>query len=315
MLLSYCIAKENSDTSEKVSYHIHCWLNFLEDINCVEIRELLEIYFPDCNYDIQPCRSSRNTLKYISKEDKHLLTNVSTSKLSFNYQLFIWAEKTETFSFTDPFVVNNHQKYLFLQKYHAEFRSKIPVEFELKPFEVTYSGWAMDVILWFNEAINNTKHKFPMLYLYGDTNVGKTSLIELLIGDKNMKYVFYPDIGKFAFQDLYPNFHKIILFEEFDCKYHCTGNLKRLLERKPFKASVKCSVGRIIDFKGLIIFVSNFDSFEDEALRSRVKYVHASSPFWLEEKVLLPKTEVQVSDQEEIEIVEISSSPLEAACL
>ena len=45
-----------------------------------------------------------------------------------------------------------------------------------------------------------------------------------------MPYVYYPDVGEFAFQGLYPSYNKVIPFEEFDYKFHVSSMLKRLLE-------------------------------------------------------------------------------------
>lgn len=51
--------------------------------------------------------------------------------------------------------------------------------------------------------------------------------------------LFYPDIGKFAFQDFDILKHKFILFEEFYYSVHIPSFLKRLLEGRPVSASVK----------------------------------------------------------------------------
>lgn len=82
--------------------------------------------------------------------------------------------------------------------------------------------------------------KKRQLYLWGPSNVGKSSLVESLIGKVNMKFVFYPGVGKFFMQGFDPYFHKFFLFEEFKLHFYPVNMLKRLLEGREYAYPVKC---------------------------------------------------------------------------
>lgn len=125
-----------------------------------------------------------------------------------------------------------------------------------------------------------SKLRTKQLYLYGPTATDKSSFIESLIGRCNMKYAFYPGVGKFFMQDFEISFHKLILFEEFKYDFYPPSMLKRLLEGRPFSYPVKGLCDKMINFAGPIIFVSNDNEVSDPALISRLLFVSASSEFW-----------------------------------
>lgn len=74
--------------------------------------EYLKEIYVDCKLDVQPCRSKKRCLFYISKEDVNLLTNIKSSELNFNYRAYMWAVKTNI-ECTDPFVVQHRFNYKF----------------------------------------------------------------------------------------------------------------------------------------------------------------------------------------------------------
>lgn len=121
--------------------------------------------------------------------------------------------------------------------------------------------------------------------MWGPTNVGKSSFVESLIDKQNLKYVFMPGVGKFCIQGFNPEVHKVILFEEFDIKFHHISLLKRLMEGRNYAYPVKCEMDRVLSFYGPIIFVSNYNIEEcctDEAFLRRLVIVYARRrhPFW-----------------------------------
>lgn len=217
--VSYCLSCEKCDKSEKAISHIHCFIEFTHPIFILEICTYLrEVYF-NCRLDIQPCRSKKSCLKYVSKDDVNLLTNVKTSSLHFNCQCHIWASNTIKFDCTDPFVVPHRFQYKFLERYLIDFRKKNLKYFAgLKKYEcVCYDTWMYDCVLWYNVLYQLDRglkiFKRRQLFIHGPTNVGKSSLVERLIGKVNMKYVYYPGVGKFFMQSIDPFFHKFIVFE------------------------------------------------------------------------------------------------------
>lgn len=113
--------------------------------------------------------------------------------------------------------------------------------------------------------------------------MGKTSLIESLVGRANMKFEFFPGIGKFFMQGFDPEFHKIIIFEEFNINFYKGSFLKRLLEGRKYAYPIKYGLDSVFNFKGPTVFVSNNDIRDecyDYALLGRLKIVHANCCYW-----------------------------------
>lgn len=305
-LVCYCVAIEKSDKSEKVSNHIHAYLEFEEKMLLTDLREFIDSVF-ECNYNLQSCKSKRNVLKYISKEDVNLLTNIKSSEMHFNYRVYLWAESVNVFRHNHPFVVEHRFCYRYLEQYFKTHQLLKGVCFEkFDVVESAYANWSVCVAEWWNSAIGKFVHKRKCLYLYGPPNTGKSSYAEMIIGRRNLRYVYYPGVGKFFMQDYDSMVHRVIVFEEFDIKFHCVSMLKRLLEGKPYAYPVKCKSDNVIVFKGPIIFISNSNSVEDDALSVRLLFVSAETPFWEGEACVVPKAEVE--DEKECEETIIVSS-------
>jgi hypothetical protein len=91
---SYYVCVEKHHLSG--AYHLHCYLKFVHQYSCNEVREKYLGWF-DGTLDVKPCKSSRNWLKYISKEDDEPLHNVAVSRLSFRAQAISWGRCTPFF--------------------------------------------------------------------------------------------------------------------------------------------------------------------------------------------------------------------------
>jgi hypothetical protein len=318
-IISYCICLEKSDKSELVDWHLHCFIELEGKILIEQFRDIIMCLWPDHGLDIQPCRCKKSCLKYISKEDTHLLTNIKKNMLNFNYQCFLWAERTGTFDHTDPFVVEHRFNYRFLEKYLAQHKLKSLSSFDgFKKYENhTPNVWTRDCAEWWNEWVSllDSKKKTIkrcQLYLWGGTNMGKSTFVELLIGRHNLKYIFYPGVGKFFMQGFQEDVHKVIIFEEFNMTFYHANMLKRLLEGRDYAYPVKCGLDMKIRFRGPIIFVSNYNIIEqidDRALIGRLLNVH-SDVFYkygsLPEAILCKEEAVSETSFEEV--FEISSA-------
>lgn len=297
-LVSYCVGLESSRVSSRVSYHLHCYFEFKEPMLFENVRSLIVARYPGVRFDLQACKSVKNVLKYITKEDRNPYFNVKLSSLHFNYRSYVWAKSTDVFRFDDPFVMEHRFCYRFLQKLYEDVKYPI-VDIELPRCVKAYQNWTLDVCVWWNKMIKNKKLKQKQLYLYGPSNVGKSSYVEMMIGRNNLKYVFYPGVGKFFMQGFKKGFHRVILFEEFSYKFAIPSMLKRLLEGRKYAYSVKCEADLFIEFNGPIIFVSNeLDDSMDEALRNRLLFISATHEFWTDMEALLPKEEESEEEQE-----------------
>lgn len=151
------------------------------------------------------------------------------------------------------------------------------------------------------------------MYLWGESNVGKSCLVENVIGKGMMKYVFEVGDGRFAFDGLRHDYHKIILFEEFDWYQwkHSSRYLKRLLEGRRFSADLKGKTPAMIEWANKpVIMVSNFMLIDDPAIVNRLHIVKAEGKYFENGVQAYVKKEVDeeenVSSQEE-EVIELSS--------
>ncbi|XP_046408714.1 uncharacterized protein LOC124173229 [Ischnura elegans] len=261
--------------------HLHV---FLKTIDKWPLSDLVN-YF-DCVFDkqylldVQKCRSERNTLKYCSKEDKHLLTNHRN-----NYKFF------ENF-------------------YKSSKKEEVPDFKYFKEYNLSHCEWADRCALWWNSKIKGWYHKQKNSYLNGEKNCGKSSFVSRLVGRENMKFSYYPDVSKFAFGDLDVNFHKVIIYEEFDIQYYCISMLKRLLEGLPFCAPQKFTSGQVVTWRQPVIFVSNDFKIFDDALLCRLQVVQCNGAYVEEKARLLSAVKIEESESicEEEEIYTISSS-------
>ena len=103
-----------------------------------------------------------------------------------------WAKRTKEFDFHDQFVASHPNHNIFLQKLHASVRKDINKLVLLKPYKILkkFGNWRDLVVDWYNDwAKNGYFHKKKQLFLYGESNTGKSTFIKYLMG-KDLKYIF-----------------------------------------------------------------------------------------------------------------------------
>lgn len=183
-LITYCVAAEVSEVSSAYSYHLHAFFEFEELIFVEELCKYLQSVYDGVNVDVRPCRSKKACLKYISQEDIWLYTNVKVSSLHFNYRCYNWAKNIRKFDHTHPFVTEHRFCYKFLKNYYEDFVKNSVGKFGgLREFNGTvYKNWMLDVVSWWNECVRAIQYdmwgtKRKQLYIFGNTNVGKSTLI------------------------------------------------------------------------------------------------------------------------------------------
>lgn len=254
---------------------------------------------PWSDINVSAPKSKRNVLIRFSKYDMNLYTNIESDLLSFTYKANVWAKNTMEFCHCDPFVSEHRQSYRFLKEFLKDYRKPKLSSDYLKPMEVYYDNWSLDVVNWYNNKILNPKPRQKQMYIHGETCMGKSTFVRKLIGKAFLPYVFYPEKGQFFMQEFSQNRHKIIVFEEFDYYDFPLNGLKRLLAGEEYSYSVKGEKAINITFTGPIIFVSNFNEIKDKALLSRLVIVHANKCFWTDTKYCIPKIEYNNYDQED----------------
>lgn len=274
-VVEYCCTEE--PFAKGNSTHIHCYLKLSVPKKLVDVRTDIEFLFGTISgtFDVQACRSRKTVLIYITKFDPCPITNCNESSLSFNVRLYRWADRTNKLDYTDPFLVNNWSRIKFIEKYFQSFQAKRVKVHCLSECHLSYNGWAGRVVRWYNKAFRSTQVRKKQLYLFGDTNIGKSTLIEKVLSKK--QHVYMPYCSEFGFGGYDSRIHKVILFEEFEWSRwrQFASILKRIVEGRPVTVNVKNRPGMTIIHRGLVIFVSNEFSIGDEALLSRLDVVHA----------------------------------------
>jgi hypothetical protein len=300
-LEEYCVSIEINHANK--GDHLHAYLCFKCLLDCEDIRNCLSWFEGTVN--VQNVKSKRNVLKYITKEDDEAFFNIAESQLSFYYRSKNWARRTRTFRYDDPFVLEYPQYYRLLSELHREVSNRpngnkinysIPNEF--------WPGWCMQVLLAVVSKIRGKSWK--ALYIYGESGVGKSFIVERCLGCFDKCNIYLPLPGRFFFGDFIEKFHDVVLFEEFDFDVFRTNfsQIKRITEGKCVSVDQKFGSRRVIRVKCLVIFVSNYEPYNDLAFLRRLEVINGLEKMESYPKVRVPKEEV---DGFETEVIEIES--------
>lgn len=291
-IIEYCVSVEKSYTSSISEFHLHAYIKFVNKLKFSEVLDLIQSLFPMCNNNIQRVKSRRNALKYISKEDTMLYTNIKESELSFFYQLYMFAKRNPIFDHTHPFVVQHCNKYNFLQKYHLDFYKLKSLD-NCKLVTVTTCpdvNWCKSVSQWYNDwCIRGWHFKKKQLYLYGPPNMGKSSYIRKILSSIPSGNIFIPSLETFGFQGL-DSSHCLILFDDLYIELFESSLLKNLLQGSQFKIKCKGVPAKTFTFKGPVIFVANTQLL-DPAYKARFLEVLADEAYYASPEVPAPKVE------------------------
>lgn len=296
----YCVSIETNHTNKLV--HLHSYLSFFNNVTFEYVKACVPPFGGTIN--VQHCRSRRNVLKYVTKEDERPLFNCAASELSFSYRARTWARNTQTFRYYDPFVLEYPQYYRLLSELHKEVRDRLryvaPVVPSLKTW---YPGWAMQM---YDSLISFLRRRSTKgLYIYGPPGTGKTYTLSLLLRELGLSRIYMPVPGQFFFGDFTASAYDCVLFEEFDSRIfeHNFFQIKRLLNAERFSVDVKGARQRIIVVRCPVAFVSNFVPPDDRAFLRRVSVINAIEEMEGKTRVVVPKEEVDSPET----FIEISS--------
>lgn len=237
-----------------------------------EVQEMVATLVDNNGYDLQLCKSRRNWLIYITKEDAHpYLKNVRVSELS----LFARAQHHFKTTYTKPGEINRADGFMLSC---GNFRNAVlDMGYDhINKLRCVYQsrrdtrepnircGWTRKIIAEFNRGAH--------LYIFGAPGVGKTELIDYLSKDKNTWRCGYPD--KWCFGTLKEE-NTIALFEDYD---HTKAALVQstilsIMDRKPVSISKKYENDSIKMFGCVCIFISNFYLSSSEPMYRRVSYI------------------------------------------
>lgn len=137
---------------------------------------------------------SRLTLKTVKTADRDISSiscdpdaiffNVDNSKLNLIYRAVYWARRTPVWSDVDFFVISNNNNKGKIKSIHTAVRQsmKIKPSFKLFPTTPRFNDWRDHVIIWWNNIVKEGySTKMPQLYLFGASNVGKTTFISEIL--------------------------------------------------------------------------------------------------------------------------------------
>lgn len=147
---------------------------------------------------------------------------------------------------------------------------------------IGHAGWYESVYIWFRFFITQpfltvTKQ----LYLYGPPAVGKSKAVMDIIGEGNMNFCYFASSGKYAFDGLDVEDHKIVIFEQFEMRHWKSelGNLNQFLCGQYYTINRKWKSNIKVRFEGMVIIISREGRIVDKGLDARIYQVHASSPY------------------------------------
>jgi hypothetical protein len=172
--------------------------------------------------NIETPRHSRLVRNCSQYDVKPIFKELCEDEFSIVFQTHKWAINTKSFTINDPFLRAHNIKLEYAKKYHkslhASMESLIPLK-KINQVKKLYS-WQDEVIEWFNNWLDgedfsdSKKH----LYLYGETNTGKTYFILHYLFLQYRKQIFRPCLAeeKYAFSHFDPKDYNILIEDEFD---------------------------------------------------------------------------------------------------
>lgn len=265
-----------SETHSDGSPHLHAVVHSREDLSFEEFRYLEKTFSSkDKVPHIEQVKRQRDSIRYTCKEDFEptWFGNHIKVYLPFAVLAAEWVKTHREYNTFDPFVAARPQYYRFLEKMHADYWAKQPpvlVRCSSSRVADALGGvcerqvdWARDVFDWGRRAFSDSRrHKMPQLYLFGEPNVGKTTLIRRLF---DVKKCYVAGLDKWWMAGFNENTHTWIWFDEFDYeKFWAKNDLLKLLAGEPFVYNVKYGNPRTYNCNVPVVMSSNNCFKEDE---------------------------------------------------
>ena len=316
-------------------YHHHIYMRTNTNFTRFEIKQMVSIVyninscFDNDNLDgstgdfrlpnstddyeslyIDTVRNVFNYIGYITKEDSEpLYKGIGLDRyFSFYARVTRWSQSVKEFDITDSFVLNNPQFYKLLREVIEKTQEKktkntpLPKLNTISTCHQQEMTWQDMVLDWWNDwVVNGFVHKKKQLYLWGPSNIGKTSFImnlfkiavdnlnnETVDDDAYEAHLFRPTPNepKYSWQDFEFNKYNLVLIDEFDVKEFKVSDLKKALAGESFIANVKNGKAKNIKIQMPTILISNLappsDYVSDEyrGLCERLFIVHADQKYY-----------------------------------
>lgn len=275
-----CVTLERGSGSD-CENHIHCYFLFKEKHRYVTLIEYLHTipYFSGCTFHVEGVKDVHKYLRYITKQDRSpYFVNVNTNSFSFYYHACKELSAMDQWDTSHWFVVLHRNCYKFLESLWLKIHKKYNrVTVFLWPIVLFDVQWFLDLYNWYSSFVScEHYHKKKHMYLWGPSNMGKSTAINLLLRDLGNRVYFAAD--QHPFGGYYSNIHRCILFDEFRSSKYDMTIINKCLEGSDFYCNEKYQVERIERNKWPIIFVSNFPPPNSDYFLNRVVIIQASCP-------------------------------------
>lgn len=186
-LVTYCATCENYKTSENHVYHMHIYLKFRKRTYVNDLRNfILDHFLIEREMDVQPAKSTKSILRYITKHDCRPYFNCSSSAFAISYKITEYLNEVgdKGFDATHPFVKGHYFMHKYLERAVETRQRQLLLEkykhVVLKPVKrVQDCNWAMTVVKWWNDFVSKPyEHKKKQLFIYGPPNMGTYSSLK-----------------------------------------------------------------------------------------------------------------------------------------
>lgn len=238
---------------------------------------------------IEGIKKLKDVVRYCCKEDIEPLYDGDRVKkcLPWHTNAGKWVRAHPTFNHYDAFVMSLPVATPALKRMHNDYwGDRGDVEGMVVSSALAYpwppSGlrtWERDVKEWVEVSfVNNRVHKMPQLFLTGEPNVGKTTLMQRLL---KFEFAYRAGVDRWWLMRFDPKKHLFIYIDEFDYDtFVCKKDLLKLLAGESFQFPVKFKTPGLYDSNLPVIVISNYAMPDDAAFRVRVIEVNADCPYF-----------------------------------
>lgn len=271
------VALEKGMSSGHCCFHLHCLFEFENDYTYIEIIDYyskLFIDYPEITFHCEGVKNFKNYLVYISKEDTDIfIDGYSISDFSFRFQSYYYLKDMPFFDIGHHFVAKHRQYYKYLERLYKVLHFKWVSSYSyIGPWVDFDLDWCNKVLDWYINYVSTSYYfKKKHLYLYGDTNMGKSTLINHLIKYLGNRVYYVKE--KHLFGDLCSE-HKLIFWDEVPMRLDNVEMLKKAFGGQNFSINQKYCVERDFIITIPCILVSNYP-LNDVALCSRFIQIEA----------------------------------------
>lgn len=247
-----------------------------------DIEDIINDNWPTIDEDkipeivIQSVQSMKDHLIKITALDfTPCYQGVLTTSFHSNWKTRDWAKRLyETggaFSKTDPFVTSSHKAFSYYDDYFRAYCRERHVKHKLQRIECGSFGvaWKDECIAWWNDKVENPfYHKSPQLYLCGPPNSGKSTFIrQVILRGIPESDIFSPQqspnsksVSSFAWVGCDPDYHCVVLCEEFDMECYDRNLFKAITEGSSFNITKKHkNESHRLQLQMPMIFIAQYD--------------------------------------------------------